>query len=128
MIDRRPELPHEAQNSDLVPMPDPRGAYAAQVDILRAAVWRAMGEISNDGADAAHETLAAAYALSERSSDVMPPASKMAFPRKRVRLVRPGYLGIMISAQGPEYVMPISEANDLVGLIYRAKHDGEAND
>lgn len=50
----------------MVPMPDPRGAYAAQVDILRAAVWRAMGEISNDGVDAAYETLAAAYALSER--------------------------------------------------------------
>lgn len=59
-------MTYEAQNADLVPMPNPRGAYAAQVDILRAAVWRAMGEISNDGADAAYETLAAAYALSER--------------------------------------------------------------
>lgn len=49
------------------------------------------------------------------------------FPGKRVRMVRPGYLGIMISSQGPEYVMPISEVNDLIGMIYRAKHDGESD-
>lgn len=59
-----------------------------------------------------------------KTTDLGPYFSLATFPHKRVRMVRPGYLGVMISAQGPEYVMPVSEANDLVGLIYRAKHDG----
>ena len=40
----------------------------------------------------------------------------------RVRMVRPGYIGIQISAM--EYVMAVSEANELIAMINRAKHDG----
>lgn len=47
--------------------------------------------------------------------------------QKRVRMVRPGYIGISIGEHDIEYVMPVSEANDLIGLINRAKHDGESN-
>jgi hypothetical protein len=50
------------------------------------------------------------------------------FPAMRVRTREPGMLGILISAQGPEYVMPVSEAHELVGMIYRAKHDGDQPD
>lgn len=41
---------------------------------------------------------------------------------KQARMVRDGHIGITIS--GTEYVMPISEAWELIALIYRATHDG----
>lgn len=46
------------------------------------------------------------------------------FPGMCVRIVRPNATGIQISSLGPEYVMPIAEANELIGMINRAKHDG----
>jgi hypothetical protein len=61
------------------------------------------------------------------ASDPVPPQTTNRHT-KRVRLVRPGYIGITIGEHGTEYVMSISEANDLIGLIYHAKHGFEARD
>jgi hypothetical protein len=43
-----------------------------------------------------------------------PPAR--AFPTMRVQMVRPGYVGIQID-DTTEYVMPLSDAADLIGMI-----------
>jgi hypothetical protein len=45
---------------------------------------------------------------------------------KRVRVIRAGEIGISIGST--EYCMPISEANELIGLINAAKHSEATND
>ena len=42
------------------------------------------------------------------------------FPGMRARMLRPGFVGILISAT--EYVMPLSEANELMCMINAARH------
>jgi hypothetical protein len=37
-------------------------------------------------------------------------------------MVRSGYIGIQIGST--EYVMPVSEANELIGMINRTQHEG----
>jgi hypothetical protein len=54
------------------------------------------------------------------------PDAAWAFPAMRARMVRPGEIGITISET--EYVMPVSQANELIGVILRAKHDGVEDD
>ena len=48
------------------------------------------------------------------------PETTAAFPGKRARMIRPGAIGITISAT--EYVMPLSEANELMCMINSARH------
>jgi hypothetical protein len=37
-------------------------------------------------------------------------------------MVRSGYIGIQIGST--EYVMPVSQANELIGMINRTQHEG----
>jgi hypothetical protein len=50
------------------------------------------------------------------------PTARVAFPDMRTRMVRSGYIGIQIGFT--EYVMPVSQANELIGMINRTQHEG----
>lgn len=49
------------ETSDKTTHPSPHGSGGSRIAVLRAAVWRAMVEIENDGVDAAYDTLLHAY-------------------------------------------------------------------